>query len=373
MRIGVVAGEASGDLLGASLIQSLQSKCDVQASGVGGPQMIHTGFHSLFQMDRLSVMGLVEPLKRLPELLTIRHKLYKHFIEQKPAVFIGIDSPDFNLGLELKLRCKGLRTVHYVSPSVWAWRKKRVHKIARATDLVLTLFPFETEFYHQHNVPAVCVGHPLADQIPLQSDKLAARKSLNLSADGQYIALLPGSRAGEVENLAPCFIQAALHCLRENPALKFITNAVSPERAKAFQQHCQTLAPKLPITFFTQQSHLTMSAADAVLIASGTATLEAMLYKKPMVIAYKFSKWTYAILRHLIKIPFVGLPNILAKKMLVPEFIQDAAQPAQMATALLDMLSQEKQTQLQQAFLTLHQNLRCNASEQAAQAILKII
>ncbi|MDR3492798.1 MAG: lipid-A-disaccharide synthase [Gammaproteobacteria bacterium] len=374
LKIGIIAGELSGDILGAGLIHALEKKRDLQLSGVAGPKMIEAGCSSLYDMERLAVMGLIEPLRRLPELIKMRANLYKHFSQNKPDVFIGIDSPDFNLGLELKLRKLNIPVVHYVSPSVWAWRRKRIHKIAAATDLVLTLFPFEADFYHEHNVPACFVGHPLADLIPLQPDKIAARKKLNLNPDDTYIAILPGSRKNEIRYLADVFIQTAVICWRENPNLKFITASANAERDQEFREHCQRLAPELPIQFVINDSYSVMAAADVVLVTSGTATLETMLFKRPMVIAYRMANLTFQIGRRLVKIPHVGLPNILAKQKIVPEFIQDDASPENLAHALLDFLNHpEKMEKIQNTFLDIHQQLRCNANERAADAVLNLL
>lgn len=374
MRIGILAGEASGDLLGAGLLKALKAKQpNLEISGIGGPAMIAEGCQSLFPMERLSVMGLVEPLRRLPELFAIRRALHQHFLQNKPDVFIGIDSPDFNLGLELKLRQAGIPVIHYVSPSVWAWRQNRIKKIARATDLVLTLFPFETEFYQKHQVPAQCVGHTLADIIPLVPDQAAARQVLQLDPSATYIALLPGSRGNELKQLGQLFVETAQRCYQQKPNIRFITSAINDVRAQEFKEYCQRNAPNLPITFFTGRSHEVMAAADLVLVTSGTATLETMLYKRPMVIAYRMANLTYQIARHLVKIPFIGLPNLLANEMLVPEFIQDAATAENLSDALLNYLNHpEMITTLREKFLTIHQSLRRNASEQAALAVLAV-
>ena len=375
MNIGIVAGEASGNLLGAGLITAMRSQQEIKSiAGIGGAEMIASGCHSFFEMDRLSVMGLIEPLGRLPELFRIRRHLYEHFSTQKPDVFIGIDSPDFNLGLEHKLRAAGVPTVHYVSPSVWAWRKKRIHKINKATDLVLTLFPFEAAFYEEHNVPAAFVGHPLADAIPLEPDKLAARQALNLAPEKKYIALMPGSRRNEIHLLAETFIQTALQCLAKEPELQFITSAANPARNQEFQAHCQRLAPNLPIHFFERRSHDVMAAADVVLVTSGTATLETMLFKRPMVMAYRLGNLTYQIARHLVTLPYFSLPNLLAGERLVPEFMQHDATPENLAPAVMDYLYHpEKAQQLQATFMKIHLQLRRNANQSAASEIFKIL
>jgi lipid-A-disaccharide synthase len=375
MQIGIVAGEASGNLLGAGLIEALRKQHPAaKIAGIGGPDMIAAGCQSFFDMDRLAVMGLIEPLGRLPELIKIRRHLYQHFSQHKPDVFIGIDAPDFNLGLELKLRKAGIPIVHYVSPSVWAWRQKRIHKIAKATDMVLTLFPFEADFYQQHDVAATFVGHPLADIIPLEPEQLLAREALNLSPQGEYIALLPGSRQTELRHLAETFIHTAERCLRQRPGLQFLTSAANAARNEEFQTLCKRLAPQLPVHFFENRSHAVMAAADVVLVSSGTATLETMLFKRPMVIAYRLGNLTYQIARRLVKIPHMGLPNLLAGERLVPEFMQHEAVPEKLAPALLSFLNHpEKTAALKQKFTEIHQQLRCDANQAAATAILNLL
>jgi lipid-A-disaccharide synthase len=375
MKIGIVAGEASGDLLGAGLLSKLHAiHPDLKASGIGGQAMIREGFQSLYEMDRLSVMGLVEPLFRLSELFKIRRRLYEHFISERPDVVIGIDSPDFNLGLEIKLRKAGIPVVHYVSPSVWAWRKKRIFKIAKAVDLMLTLFPFEAQFYRDHHIPVQFVGHPLADTIPLNIDKPAARETLGLSPDALCVALFPGSRYQEVKYHAELFIKTAQHCLREIPALQFVTSAINISRDEEFRAYCKQWAPDLPIHFFIRKSADVMAAADVVLVKSGTSTLETLLHKRPMVIAHRMSPMTYHIAKHLVKIPHIGLPNLLANERVVPEFIQDAAEPLTLAAAILDYLKHPEKIQaVEQRFLAMHQQLRGDANDSAAKAIIPFL
>ncbi len=375
MNIGMVAGEASGSILGAGLIHALRDKQpDIQFSGIGGADMIAAGLHNFFDIERLTVMGFIEPLRRLPDLFRIRNHLYRYYTQHKPDVFVGIDYPGFNLNIELKLRKAGIPIVHYVSPSVWAWKQKRIFKIAKATDLVLTLLPFENEIYDRYQVPVTFVGHPLADAIPLQPDKAAARQSLNLEPDTQYVALLPGSRRGELQLLSEPFIAAAELCWQRKKNIKFITSAANALRNKEFQAHVQRLLPNLPIQFFEGRSHDVMAAADVVLLASGTATLETLLFKRPMVIAYRLPNITYQIARRLVKIPYVGMPNLLTQKQTVPEFIQDDATPKNLSNALLDFLDHPEKTQrLQETFLQIHQQLRCNANQRAAEAVLRVI
>lgn len=375
MKIAILAGEASGDLLGAKLIQALRhAHPDLEVEGMGGPAMQAEGFKSLFDIERLNVMGFIEPLKRLPDLLKLRRDLYQHFIENKPDIFIGIDAPDFNIGLELKLREAGIKVVHYVSPSVWAWRQNRIHKIKKAVDLMLTLLPFEAAFYEKHAVPVKYVGHPLAEKIPLEPDKLAARKSLALEADATYIALMPGSRKQEIRHMAEPFLLAAQKLWMQKPNLRFITSQINEQRYQEFYAAFQQYAPELPLQFFKRRSQEVLTAADAVVVTSGTATLETMLYKQPMVIAYKMSRFTYQLAKYLVKTPYAGLPNLLANELLVPELIQDAATPDAIAAHLKDYIDHpEKVRVLKQRYLELHKMLKMPSGEMAAGAILSLL
>jgi lipid-A-disaccharide synthase len=374
LRIGIVAGEASGDILGAGLIAALQKRFDtVEIEGIAGPRMQALGAHSLFPMERLSVMGLMEPLKRLPELLKIRRMLREHFITDPPDLFVGIDSPDFNLSLEESLKSAGISTVHYVSPSVWAWRRGRIKKIARAVDHMLTLLPFEASFYREHQLPVTFVGHPLADEIPLQVDTQAAREALGFMHDEQIIALLPGSRGGEVRLLGPLFLQTARWCFQRRPQLKFVLPAANAQRLSELRAQLADYA-ELPITLLDGNSQRALAAADAVLIASGTATLETMLFKKPMVVAYKMGALSYAIFSRMLHTPWVSLPNLLAQRDLVPEILQDAATPEALGAALLEYFDDPVSgDQLVREFDDLHQQLRRNASERAADAVCKLL
>ena len=369
MRVALVAGEASGDILGAGLMQALKAQYpQIEFIGVGGPLMQAQGLSSYFPMERLSVMGLVEVLGRLPELLSRRKRLINTLITAKPDVFIGIDAPDFNLTLELKLRQAGIKTVHYVSPSVWAWRQKRVLKIREACDLMLTLFPFEAQFYQDHQVPVRFVGHPLADTIPQQADRAAARDALNLSHDQPVVALMPGSRGGEVSRLGSLFLDAAVRLRTLRPGIQFVLPCSSPERRAQLEQMLVGL--DLPLTLLNGRSHEALAACDAVLIASGTATLEALLYKRPMVVAYKVAPLTYRILKRLVTSAYISLPNLLAERLLVPEMIQDAATPEALAQLLAPLLDGgQVQTE---GFDVIHRALRRDASVQAAQAVLQL-
>ncbi|WP_313086702.1 lipid-A-disaccharide synthase [Pseudomonas sp.] len=370
LTVALVAGEASGDILGAGLMQALQSqRPDVRFIGVGGPRMEALGLDSYFPQERLAVMGLVEVLGRLPELLARRKRLLASLLAARPDVFIGIDAPDFNLDLALKLRRGGIKTVHYVSPSVWAWRQKRVLKIRSACDLMLTLFPFEASFYETHQVPVRFVGHPLADTIPLDADRATARVALSLPADGQVVALMPGSRGGEVARLGERFLDAADRLRALRPGIRFVVPCASAER-RAQLEH-MLAGRDLPLTLVDGRSHEALAACNAVLIASGTATLEALLFKRPMVVAYCVAPLTFRILKRMVSSPYVALPNLLAQRPLVPELLQDAATPeamAQLLSALLD--NGDVQTE---GFDAIHRTLRCDASRQAADAVLQLV
>lgn len=369
LRIALVAGEASGDILGSGLMRAIKTRYpDATFIGVGGPLMEAEGMQSYFPMERLSVMGLVEVLGRLRELLAKRKELIKILIAERPDVFIGIDAPDFTLNIELQLRRVGIKTVHYVSPSVWAWRQKRVLKIREGCDLMLTLLPFEARFYEEQGVPVRFVGHPLADTIPLEADRAAARAELGLG-DGPLVALMPGSRGGEVGRLGALFFDTAQRLLAERPDLRFVLPCASAARRAQIEQLLQ--GRDLPLTLLDGRSHLALSACDAVLIASGTATLEALLYKRPMVVAYRLAPLTFWILKRLVKSPYVSLPNLLAGRLLVPELLQDDATPEALARQMLPLIDGGLgQTE---GFDQIHRTLRLDASNQAARAVLELV
>lgn len=374
IHIGIVVGEASGDILGAALMLELRKHFpNAEFSGIGGPRMLAAGFHSYFPQDRLAVMGLVEPLKRLPELLRIRKFLREHFIANRPAVFIGIDSPDFTIPLEASLKEKGVKTVHYVSPSVWAWRQKRIFKIERSVDLMLTLLPFEAKFYQEHQVPVEFVGHHLADEIPLSVDKVAARKLLGLPEQGRIVALLPGSRASEVERMGDLFMRTAVACLEQDPDLKFIIPAANSDRYRQLHIALNDYVD-FPIELIHGHSHEAMAAADVVLLASGTVTLEALLLKKPMVVAYKLAPLSHFILSRLVKSPWISLPNLLAQKMLVPELIQEKATPEALCNGVINYFENpDEAQQLIETFTAMHLELKRDASVRAADAVAQLI
>lgn len=368
--IALVAGEASGDILGAGLMRALKARePGVRFIGVGGPLMEAEGLRSCFPMERLAVMGLVEVLGRLRELLARRKALIETLLEARPDVFIGIDAPDFTLAIEARLHKAGIKAVHYVSPSVWAWRQKRVLKIREGCDLMLTLFPFEARFYEEQGVPVRFVGHSLADQIPLQADREQARRALGLAVEGPLVALMPGSRGGEVRRLGELFFETAERLLQARPGLRFVLPCASPERRS--QLEALLAERSLPVTLLDGQSHQALAACDAVLIASGTATLEALLYKRPMVVAYRLAPLTWWMLKRMVKSPYVSLPNLLAQRKLVPELLQDAATPETLAAALLPLL--DNPAEQTAGFDAIHRTLRQDASNQAADAVLQLL
>lgn len=370
-KVALVAGEASGDILGAGLMQALRTQHpDIEFIGVGGPLMQAQGLESFFPMERLAVMGLVEVLGRLRELLKRRKQLIEFLLAEQPDVFIGIDAPDFNLNIELKLRQQGIKTVHYVSPSVWAWRQKRVFKIKQACDLMLCLLPFEAQFYREHQVPVHFVGHPLADSIELEHDRNAARQQLQLDSTAPLVALMPGSRGGEVARLGALFLQTARLLHQRQPELRFVLPAANALRRVQLEALLADFAD-VPVTLLDGQSQLALQACDAVLIASGTATLEAMLFKRPMVVAYRLAGLTYRILKLMVKSRYFALPNLLAGEALVPEFIQHAATADNLTDAIeQQLLDGSVQTE---CFLELHQQLRLDASSEAAKAVLALL
>ena len=380
-RIALVAGEASGDMLGAGLIRKLREQWPgADFVGVGGDGMRAEGMETWFDASELAVMGLSEVLRHLPRLLRLRNDLRQRLLAWKPDVFIGIDAPDFNLGLEQWLKQRGIRTVHYVSPSVWAWREKRAAKIGQSADVVLCLFPMEPEIYERHGVDARFVGHPVADQMPLQPDRAIARRLLKADPDRPLLALLPGSRVGEIERLAPSFLAAAARVLAEQPDLQIVAPMASTHAAEAFRKVVSThpdaaaLAPALREV--AGQARTVMIASDVILLASGTATLEAMLAKRPMVVGYKVAPMTYRMVKGLgmLKVDHYALPNVLAGEELVPELMQHDCTPEQLSAAVLHWLHDPAAgAALQPRFLALHEELRRDASSQAARAVVELV
>ena len=377
MKIAIVAGELSGDLLAAGLIKALRKRVpDAQFYGIAGPQMIAAGCEAWYKSESLSVMGLFEVLGHLREILAIRRTLFQRLKNDPPDLFIGVDAPDFNLGLELKLRSRGIKTVHYVSPSVWAWRRRRIKKIKKCVNRMLTLFPFEADFYQRHAVDVRFVGHPLADQVPVHPDKIAARQRLGLNPEGMYLALMPGSRIGEVQRLAEPFLKAASLCHEKYPKLQCLvplaSEAIRAHSARLFESY----QAKLPLHLFSGQAHSVIEAADYVLVASGTATLEAMLYSRPMVVAYRLNRFTYWVYRlfKTIKVNRYSLPNLLAGQALVEELIQEQVTGENLAAAILRLIENPQRVlELEQLFTELYKTLKLDADEAAATAVLEVL
>lgn len=374
MRIGIVAGEISGDNLGAGLILAMKAKHpNAEFIGIGGSGMIEAGCQSLFPIEKLSVMGLVEILKHYRELRGIRTKLINYFKENPPDVFIGIDYPGFNIGLEAILKESGIKTVHYVCPSVWAWREGRIPKIRKAVDLILAILPFEEDFLKQHDIKALFIGHSKADEIPDQIDKLPLREKLGLPQDKTIIALMPGSRTKEWQHHVDVFLEAATLCIADRSDLHFIGVMVNQKAEDYFTEHLQKIIPDLPITFIQKNSLDAIAASDLVLSVSGTAALEVMLSKRPMVIAYRTSRITFAIARRLVKLEYFSLPNLLSNEELIPELLQDQVTAENLKNELFNWLDHpEKIASYEQKSQQVHDQLRCNASEQAAEAVLEL-
>jgi lipid-A-disaccharide synthase len=373
LRIGVLAGEASGDILGSRVIAALRAHCDeLIVEGIGGPLMEAEGLQSMFPMERLSVMGFVEPLKRLPELLRIRKTVLRHFRDNPPDLFLGIDSPDFNLRLERKLRECGVKTAHLVSPSVWAWRQGRIKKIKRSVDLMLCLFPFETQIYRDNGIPVVFVGHPLADEVPRSVDPAAPRAALGLPAQGRILALLPGSRGAEVSMLTPLFLQAARRLWQADPQLSFVVPAANEAR-EAELRALLAEQPDLPVKLISGHSREAMAAADAILLASGTATLEAALVKRPMVVAYRMAALSWWLVRLLAKTRFAALPNVLVDRALVPELLQENATPERMAESLQPLITDtDAAVEQVNAFDQIHRKLSQDYALKTAAALAEL-
>ncbi|ORM76933.1 lipid-A-disaccharide synthase [Pantoea eucrina] len=374
LTIALVAGETSGDILGAGLIRALKARHpDARFVGVAGPLMQAEGCEVWYEMEELAVMGIVEVLGRLRRLLTIRKDLTQRFTALRPDVFVGIDAPDFNITLEGNLKRAGIRTVHYVSPSVWAWRQKRVFKIGRNTDMVLAFLPFEKAFYDRFNVPCRFIGHTMADAMPLQPDKQAARRELGIADNAICLGLLPGSRGAEVEMLSADFLRAAQLLRQRYPALEIVVPLVNAKRRAQFEQIKAEIAPELPMHLLDGKGRQAMIASDAAILASGTAALECMLAKCPMVVGYRMKPVTFWLAKRLVKTPYVSLPNLLAGRELVKELLQDECQPQTLAAALEPLLhAGAERDALLETFTQLHQQIRWNADEQAADAVLEI-
>ncbi|EGQ9290661.1 lipid-A-disaccharide synthase [Vibrio vulnificus] len=373
LRIGIVAGELSGDTLGEGFIKAIKAvHPDAEFVGIGGPKMIALGCQSLFDMEELAVMGLVEVLGRLPRLLKVKAELVRYFTENPPDVFVGIDAPDFNLRLELDLKNAGIKTVHYVSPSVWAWRQKRIFKIAKATHLVLAFLPFEKAFYDKFNVPCEFIGHTLADAIPLESDKAPARELLGLEQDKQWLAVLPGSRGSELKMLSQPFIETCKKLQQAFPELGFVVALVNQKRREQFEQAWKEYAPELDFKLVDDTARNVITASDAVMLASGTVALECMLLKRPMVVGYRVNAVTAFLAKRLLKTQFVSLPNILADTELVKEYLQDDCTPDNLFGEVSRLLEGDNHQMLDK-FTEMHHWIRKDADQQAANAVLKLI
>ena len=373
-RIAMVAGEPSGDVLAAGMVAQLKRQYpDAIIEGIGGAHMQAQGFHSLFDMETLSVMGLVEVLAHLPAILKVKKQLLAHFDKHPPDIFVGIDAPDFNLRVEKALKAKGIKTIHYVSPTVWAWREKRIHKIAKAANRVLGLFPFEQQVYDKYQVPYTFVGHTMADAIAITPNQADARHALSLPVTGPLLAVLPGSRRGEVDTLLPVFLETieAIHHAR--PDISFVIPAANSHRflqIKAALQEADDALNRLPIHLTEGTSRDAMIASDVILLASGTATLEAMLCKRPMVAAYKLAPLTYKIMQRIYKAPFFTLPNLLANEAIIPELLQDDVNDKNMSEHLLSYFESDNSALISR-FTELHHTLKCNADKTAAHAVVE--
>src|ERR687888_2323971 len=371
LRVGMVAGEASGDLLAAHLIGAIKTRAPAAIfAGIGGPRMAAEGFQTQFPMEKLSVRGYAEALRHYREIMGIRRSLAKAMLHERPDLFIGVDSSDFNLGLERELKDAGIPAIHYVSPAVWAWRRWRVRRIARSVDRILVMFPFEEPIYQAAGVPVTYVGHPLADVIPLEPPRDEARAQLRLPSGKLIVALLPGSRRSELQYMASAFVLAAHRFRQEVHDVHFVVPMVTRDTRDMFERAIhENERTDLPLTLLFGHSHEALAAADLVLVASGTATLETALFKRPMVIAYRQSPITWALMRQMLYLPYVGMPNILAGERLVPELLQDEATPAALAAALLALWRDKPARERQIArFHDFHHLLRQNTAEKAADA-----
>lgn len=376
LRVGVAAGESSGDLLGSHLIAAIKARePGLRFAGIAGPRMIAQGVESLHPMEKLSVRGYVEVLRHYREIMAIRRTLTRQILAMQPALFIGIDAPDFNLGLERVLRDGGIPTVHFVGPSVWAWRRWRLRRIARAVTHMLVMFPFEPAIYAAEGIPATYVGHPMADVIPMDVDRAAARESLKLPTGKLIVALLPGSRQQELQYMADAFVQAAVHMHDALKGVHFVCPTASRQTREMFEAAIyRNAARELPLTLMFGHSHEALAAADVALVASGTATLEAALFKTPMVITYRQSPVTWALMKRMLYLPWIGLPNILTREFLVDELVQEQATAGNLAAAMLRLVRDAARQARQRArFGDIHAELRQDTASKAAEAVMGVL
>ena len=375
LTLALVAGEASGDLLASRMLSGLRPMLpDVRLHGIGGPAMSEYGFVSDYPMEKLAVRGLFEVLSHYRELKALRDELRERLLVERPAVFVGVDAPDFNLDLEIKLKQAGIPTLHFVSPSVWAWRRGRIKKIARAVSHMLVIFPFEEAIYNKAGIPVTYVGHPLAEMIPMDPDQDAARDALGIARDARVVTILPGSRLSELKYNTRAFLETAAMLRKRDPKVQFLM-PMAGDTQRAFIE--QLLTPdlnSLPLQIMTGGSHDAIAACDAALVASGTATLEVALFKKPMVISYRMNPASWQVLRLMAYQPWVGLPNIMAREFLVPELLQDRATPAGLSSALWAQLSNDQNRQrLRRRFVDLHHDLMRNTASQSAHAVMELL
>jgi lipid-A-disaccharide synthase len=376
LSIAMVAGETSGDMLAARLLSGLRPMLpDAYMHGIGGREMAEYGFVSDYPMDKLSVRGLFEVLAHYREIKGIRNNLRTRLLKEKPAAFIGVDAPDFNLDLEIALKQAGIPTLHYISPSIWAWRRGRINKIAKAVSHMLVIFPFEEAIYRKAGIPVTYVGHPLAEVIPMDPDQDGARAALGLNRDDRVVAILPGSRMSELKYNARVFVEAAGLLAKRDPKLRFVVPMAGAAQRAYFEQLIARPELKdIPLTIINGQSHTAIAAADAVLVASGTATLEVALFKKPMVIGYKMNPASWQILRFMAYQPWVGLPNVMSREFLVPELLQDRATPQALASALWAQISNDQNRQrLRRRFIDLHHDLMRNTASESAHAVMQLV